>query len=573
LSEPIIDGNRVYIEDNKCRIEAYPHTTSGGWVNFKVISKVYTGNIDFALGFDKDLVSLKKAQLYNPRTVTIHREYIIPEEWFNNSNWKIEYTYSSKRGNIVYSGNLKIWKYANDPDVGEWDLVYDINFTEFDTKTKTVHWQEIEERIWEDLANKLTWKLLNQEHDGLDRWYYTSVNVKQNVEYYIRVWFDVKPVGGVNTTSKYGVAIKPSSETLTEAITNNHLYYLDPWYNNSWQHRKSHTIVGSTAGSQTNYQIKIVVHYGSGTDSGENVYLNGKCRTDFGDIRFTKSDGSTLLDYWMEEYTASTSATFWVKIDNIPASPSTVTIYIYYGNSSAITTSNGDNTFLFFDDFEDGTIDTAKWTVVGSGISETGGHLVITSSTAQQRKLRGRTTYAMFGPNKRVRVRSYKTAGNIFMVLAALYDEEAGGGGNDILSWQHGVSYNTFQSRTKNDGTSNLKTLGYTDTNWHVWEILWSSAPKAYFYLDDILKTTHTSYVPTTADNDLTFELFVGNHLSGVQLHLDWCFVAKYVDPEPTHGSWGSEETLPIWKIYGLTNLSKIMGILLSNVSKINSVQ
>ena len=52
-----------------------------------------------------------------------------------------------------------------------------------------------------------------------------------------------------------------------------------------WQYRKKHEVNGSTAGAVTDYQIRIRVHYGSGTDDGEDVYLNEKCRTDFGDIR------------------------------------------------------------------------------------------------------------------------------------------------------------------------------------------------------------------------------------------------------------------------------------------------
>jgi hypothetical protein len=123
-----------------------------------------------------------------------------------------------------------------------------------------------------------------------------------------------------------------------------------------WSYRKSHQIVGSTAGAQTNYPVRITVYYGSGTDSGENVYLNGKCRTDFGDVRFTASDGSTLLDYWMETYTASSNAIFWVEVSSIPASPNTATIYIYYGNPSATTTSNPDATLTKYGGFEGGTL-------------------------------------------------------------------------------------------------------------------------------------------------------------------------------------------------------------------------
>jgi len=119
-----------------------------------------------------------------------------------------------------------------------------------------------------------------------------------------------------------------------------------------WSYRKSLTINGSSAGAVTDYQIRVKVHYGSGTDSGEDVYLNGMCRTDFGDIRFTDSGGVTELRYWMEEKVDGDYAVFWVKVPSIPASPGTAAIYIYYGKSDATTTSNGDATFEFFADFE-----------------------------------------------------------------------------------------------------------------------------------------------------------------------------------------------------------------------------
>jgi len=36
-----------------------------------------------------------------------------------------------------------------------------------------------------------------------------------------------------------------------------------------WDYRKQHVIIGSSSGSQVDYQIKLVVHYESGTDSGD----------------------------------------------------------------------------------------------------------------------------------------------------------------------------------------------------------------------------------------------------------------------------------------------------------------
>ncbi|PVX27584.1 MAG: hypothetical protein CW716_01505 [Candidatus Bathyarchaeum sp.] len=71
-----------------------------------------------------------------------------------------------------------------------------------------------------------------------------------------------------------------------------------------WDYRKSH-VINYAADAGTGYQVSLTVHYGSGSDSGDDVYLGSKCRTDFGDIRFTDDDGSTELDYWMEEKTDS----------------------------------------------------------------------------------------------------------------------------------------------------------------------------------------------------------------------------------------------------------------------------
>ena len=132
-----------------------------------------------------------------------------------------------------------------------------------------------------------------------------------------------------------------------------------------WSYRKQITIAGSTAGAQTNYQMKLTINRSTGTDSGSTVYLGTKCASDYKDIRFTKTDGTTLLDYWIESST-STTATVWVELDSIPASPATATFNLYYGNSGATPSSNIQNTFVFGDDFEDGTfrclkMDNRRW--------------------------------------------------------------------------------------------------------------------------------------------------------------------------------------------------------------------
>jgi len=134
------------------------------------------------------------------------------------------------------------------------------------------------------------------------------------------------------------------------------------WYNPSWLKRKAVTIDNTLNPNElTGYQIQLNVPYDSDMIA------------DFSDLRFTDSDGQTLISYWVESYVASVSAAVWVKVPAIPAS-STTTIYMYYGNPSATSESNPDDTFDLFLDFTiDGVIthggtgqdvDSAQWEII-----------------------------------------------------------------------------------------------------------------------------------------------------------------------------------------------------------------
>ncbi len=146
-----------------------------------------------------------------------------------------------------------------------------------------------------------------------------------------------------------------------------------------WNFRKSLLIDGSVATAGTDYTIKFIVNYGVGDDEGENVYLENKAKTDFGDVRFAQSDKQTLISYWLESKIDSATATFWVKIPgNLTAQSQT--IFMYYGNNEASSMSNGSATFIFYDDFSS---DLSKWTkeVNGAHIYINSGHLVLDGGT------------------------------------------------------------------------------------------------------------------------------------------------------------------------------------------------
>jgi hypothetical protein len=110
-----------------------------------------------------------------------------------------------------------------------------------------------------------------------------------------------------------------------------------------FKERKSHVLTAGT-GAGANYQMRIHIIYGAGADSGEDMYCDSKCNADFSDLRFTSSDETTLLSYWLESKLDGDNAVFWVKVTEDLDSDRT--IYVYYGNDYAASLSSQANTFI-----------------------------------------------------------------------------------------------------------------------------------------------------------------------------------------------------------------------------------
>ncbi|MCX9011075.1 MAG: DUF2341 domain-containing protein, partial [Candidatus Methanoperedens sp.] len=134
----------------------------------------------------------------------------------------------------------------------------------------------------------------------------------------------------------------------------------------SWQYYRNVTIT-NTGYAQTDYQVMVNL---TGSDFPASANISGA------DIRFTEMGGAEL-SYWIEEWDhANRSGRVWVNVTSVPAGGST-SIRMYYGNPSAISSSNGNATFVFFDDFEDGTLN--KWDEVDPGQSvflDNGNHVL-----------------------------------------------------------------------------------------------------------------------------------------------------------------------------------------------------
>jgi hypothetical protein len=126
------------------------------------------------------------------------------------------------------------------------------------------------------------------------------------------------------------------------------------WLNASWLYRSAVTVNNPGGATLTGYQVHVVL---GGSFDFTKAQPNGA------DMRFTASDGTTTLPFWIESWTSS-SASLWVKVPTID-SVNGATLYMYYGNPSATSNSNGNSTFDFFDDFSLGSVDSTKWTATG----------------------------------------------------------------------------------------------------------------------------------------------------------------------------------------------------------------
>jgi len=127
------------------------------------------------------------------------------------------------------------------------------------------------------------------------------------------------------------------SYTCGEAIDVSDAVYL-PGSLAGWTYRIPITIANLTANSQTNYQMNI------GWGNELTSFWTNNSHPSGNDVRFTDTDGASLLNFWKNHFSDEDSADFWVRISNIPAM-STKMIYLYYSNDTASSASNFDNTF------------------------------------------------------------------------------------------------------------------------------------------------------------------------------------------------------------------------------------
>ena len=302
------------------------------------------------------------------------------------------------------------------------------------------------------------------------------------------------------------------------------------WWNDSWQYRRPITINNTqNSNSLTDYQILVTVDTAT-------LISDGKMRSDCGDIRFVDSDDSTKLSYWIESGCNTSSTKIWVKVPSIPAS-STKTIYMYYGNPSASSESDGEVVFEFFDDFEGDAIDTSKW---GGNIADFSISNSIISCSESSKWIYTKTFQISDGiVEAKVKIDSGARGS-----LHARTNQVDTYYATDVNSYNINYRYPNGDVRARlwsSSGETILNTASYThDTEWHIARLILNGSQITFEYekLDGSNKYSYSTTDTTYSSG------YIGLATDGMDsgaVYYDWILVRKYTDPEPTT-SVGNEE-------------------------------
>ena len=517
-----IDGDRVWQNDSNCYISVEPHTLhNSGWVVITVKTHHYSGNLDACLGFNTTVARPSKPAWKNhwENTTTYHQAHfynVTSIESYSGSNFDYGNNYNTYQRTITYHRPVDWDEETNTTtyELATANVSFDSYEEVGDGDDYVIHWHT-DHSEWVEWTRVPASRYHSVTYDfmGFDRWYYaTDLTVQAGKEYTLRFWVDV-PVSLERSSGKYFFAVKPSTETIGEAVANGHFYYLDPWWDTHWDARRELRI-NNTGGSELSYYQVFV-------DLSETPI-------DATSLRVVNDTAGTTVPHWNESVDANGDVTkLWFNCTHIPAdSWLNGTYYIYYINDEASSTSDGDTTFEFFDDFTGTSIDTSKWndaiagsyTISDSVINMTGdwnSHILKTQKTDFEMPLI---------VEKRCRVDSEALSNDVDLMVTFYWVPWAAGG--DACRWDN--SYEQKMSIHIN-GTTYTHDYGFSNVAWHRVRATFTSTEFRIWADWD----TEYSDTGTPANTVGWLGLFADPEV-GRHVYVDWFAVRKYASHEPS---------------------------------------
>jgi uncharacterized repeat protein (TIGR01451 family) len=306
-----------------------------------------------------------------------------------------------------------------------------------------------------------------------------------------------------------------------------------PWFNNDWKYR-SPVVINSEV-SLPWYQVLITLN--------SNNFDFNKAQNDGSDIRFTHSDGTTELNYWIESWNSLNELAYiWVRVPAL--SQGETRIYLYFNNPTVDTASDGLTTFDGFDDewsqFSGGKvtqfdkIETADevespfiWSVILGIPTVSSGALQLDDGTG----IKSNSTYL----NQALGFRANYGLGN-GKELAGFIN---GSSGQRTLIGDLPADVNDLYLINYLTGMSTTILEGVDDwhNTYHTYELRWQSG---WSEGDIDHGTTHISSTNQVPNSYLpvTFYSLQG---SNATLKVDWAYVRQFHNPEPAINVGGEQ--------------------------------
>ena len=211
----IVDGNSVYTDTVKFKINVTPHTlTQSGYIYIDVLNKQYNGKVNFFAGFELDSIKYTSLEVYNPHDVTTQEEY--------TCDFDVNYTADY------------FWCY----DETNGTVFFEHSYLTGNISSKTAYWNVITTVDYSKVNKPVT--RIDHNYDDKDYWLIVeNIMFPVGVTKKARIYIEIPRVSifDKNTTkydTKYNLGFFPSIYPITkvgirDAILNNHFFYLDPW--------------------------------------------------------------------------------------------------------------------------------------------------------------------------------------------------------------------------------------------------------------------------------------------------------------------------------------------------------
>jgi len=314
------------------------------------------------------------------------------------------------------------------------------------------------------------------------------------------------------------------------------------WWNSSWNYKRPINVSVSSGSTVAGYQVKLNITYDSDMQS------------DFDDLRFTNGSENDKLPYWIEEKSNGNWAIVWVKIDqNITTS--NYTIYMYYGNPTATSESNGADTFDDFDDFLGTSLDTNKWSNLGDG----GCGSVSVSNSIFECSGTPAHTYSKFGVKSNVSIldgghileaKTKVVSGGDWVYALAEYQTDSrwadirygAYGSPDKIWWKTDAGTTGTNEVDGSEGGVVYTTSGDNFGVWRIYQIYTTSSTGTYNF---VYANTDYSSIGTGSSSRTKSDIFTGNRYISLMgqsggatlsydFQVDWVRERKYTSTEPT---------------------------------------